>query len=68
MTVYQIKVKGKSATTDYEFNCRSRKIYQHVPTQKEIDEFIEVCRDNSYRDYLDGEPKEIDIMRLELIH
>lgn len=68
MTVYQLLVKGGSATFSSEFKMHSKRVYKHVPTQEEKDEFVKACADSKYFDYLDIEHEyEVKVLELELV-
>ena len=68
MEIYQINVVGDSAVFESSFRMSSRKVYKREPTQKEIDEFIKKCADETYFDYLDiNNPYQIKILHLNLI-
>lgn len=66
LPLYQIRVEGDSACFDSAFIMRSKDIYLHKPTESEINQFIEKCKDNSYLNYLDGS-KPISVRVCDLV-
>lgn len=64
--LYQIRVEGDSACSDSAFIMRSKDVYLHKPTESEINQFIEKCKDDSYFDFLHGDPTSVNINELVL--
>lgn len=68
MVVYQLMVKGSSATFESSFKMYSKQVFQHVPTQDEKDAFVKRCADEKYIDYLDtSQEYEVKVLELELV-
>lgn len=66
ITLYQIRVEGDSSCFDSKFIMRSKDVYFHKPTESEVNQFIEKCKDDSYFDFLQGEPTSVSLNELVL--
>lgn len=66
ITLYQIRVEGDSSCFDSKSIMRSKDVYFHKPTESEVNQFIEKCKDDSHFDFLQGEPTSVSLNELVL--
>ena len=68
MTIYQIFVEGCSAVFESPFRMHSRDVFTAPPSEKDIENFIDRCCDESCLNTLDkSKPYEIKTLKLNLI-
>lgn len=68
MHAYQLFVRGCSAVFDSEFKMYSKKIFRNEPSKEDKDEFVKLCADKTYLNYLDTSKEyEIKVLTLDFV-
>lgn len=67
MKIYQINIIGESDVVSDTFKAHSKKVYKHMPTKDEINEFVQNCSTGGFINLNPDKPYNVVITELEVI-